>query len=486
MDLEKVGEIARGSRVNGGVFIGAAGLAALLGVVGLAITLIAVFAQTERSLALQVTAGACLFFVGVLLPWAGGISAVVLSVRAFQRASAYEALASAVLRDGTLDRGALEARLGREGCERTISRGMARGAITSPDATPIGPPSPRVVIPESAYTPRLAESTLGLAATSLATPSVRPPAMTPSGVPDTRTPGVPARSPTAHANIPDVVVLDLTGRVLKDTWDIERRLASGGMGTVYVARHTRTGRRYALKTLLPGAQLSESAIARFEREARAATAIGHSGIAAVHDFDVTSEGLHYLVMDLLVGESLEARLARVGRLPWPEARRVALEITDALGAAHRAGVLHRDVKPSNVFMASREGSAERAMLVDFGLAKPIEPGHGNSVTRTGAIVGTAHYMAPEQARSEAVDARTDIYGLGATLYEMLAGVPPFLGASPFAVMAMLLDEKPIAPSALSPNVPSAVDALVLRALAKSPADRFQDVSQLRAALESAA
>src|SRR5207342_1388639 len=123
----------------------------------------------------------------------------------------------------------------------------------------------------------------------------------------------------------------------------------------------------------------------------------------------------------------------VGRLPWPEARRVTLEIADALAAAHRAGVLHRDVKPSNVFMATREGQAELAMLVDFGLAKPIVPGHGQAVTRTGAIVGTAHYMSPEQARSEAVDERTDVYGLGATLYEMVAGVPPFLGASPFAV-----------------------------------------------------
>jgi serine/threonine-protein kinase len=278
--------------------------------------------------------------------------------------------------------------------------------------------------------------------------------------------------------------LELVGRTLKGTWDVERRLASGGMGTVYVARHTRTGRRYALKTVLPSAQLSPDAIARFEREARAATAIGHAGIAAVHDFDRTSEGVHYLVMDLLVGESLESRLARVGRLPWPEARRVALEVGDALAAAHRASVLHRDVKPSNVFMASREGAAERAMLVDFGLAKPITPGRGDAVTRTGAIVGTAHYMAPEQARSEPVDERTDVYGLGATIYEMVAGVPPFLGASPIAVLAMLLEQSPIAPSVLASNVPPAVDALVLRALAKPPPDRFPDVPAMMRAIEA--
>lgn len=499
VDLEKAGEIARSKRVTGGLLIGAATLATLVGVVGLAGMLLAVLGHGERPMALQLTAGACLLFAGVFLPAVAAVTSIVFSVRAFRRAGAYEALASSTLRDGDVDRSTLEARLGRERTERVIADAMTRGAITNveaaapaaltpPPSTPSmrAPASPRVVIPEAAYTPRLAESTLGLAATSLATPSVRPPAMA-ANVPDTRTPGLAARTPrTPGASTPEVVVLDLTGRVLKDTWEVERRLASGGMGTVYVARHTRTGRRYALKTLLPSAQLSESAIARFEREARAATAIGHSGIAAVHDFDVTSEGLHYLVMDLLVGESLEARLARVGRLPWPEAKRVTLEIADALGAAHRAGVLHRDVKPSNVFMASREGAAERAMLVDFGLAKPIVPGHGQSVTRTGAIVGTAHYMAPEQARSEAVDERTDVYGLGATLYEMLAGVPPFLGASPFAVMAMLLEEQPIAPSSLAGNVPSAVDALVLRALAKAPADRFQSVAALQAALHAAA
>ena len=492
VDLEKTTEIAQSLRVTGGVLIGVAVFALLVAIVGLTGTLLMVLGHTDHSIAVQLAAGACLLCVGVALPGAGGMAAAVFSIRSFRRAHAYETLATSLLLDGTLDRTTFEARLGRDRSERLISDAVARGALSTlpgePTLAPSGPPSPRVVIPESAYTPRLAEQTLGMAATSLATPSVRPPPMPlddrPSPAarpehPETRTPGAPLMR---HA--PEPTGFDLTGRTLKSTWEVERRLASGGMGTVYVARHTRTGRRYALKTMLPSAQLSESAIARFEREARAATAIGHTGIAAVHDFDVTSEGLHYLVMDLLVGESLEARLARVGRLPWPEAKRVALEIADALAAAHRAGVLHRDVKPSNVFMASREGAAERAMLVDFGLAKPIVPSHGQAVTRTGAIVGTAHYMSPEQARSEAVDERTDVYGLGATLYEMLAGVPPFLGASPFAVMAMLLQEQPVAPSSLATNVPAAVDALVLRALAKAPNDRWPSVPAIQAALES--
>ena len=482
VDPEKASEVARRLRVNGGLFIGVTAVCVLAGVVGLALTLMTLLGQNDRSVAMQVTAGLCLFTAGIVLPAIGAIASLGFAIRALRRAEAYETLVRATLLDGMLDRASFEARIGRDRTERILSDALTRGAVTMPSGESASTPplamSPRVVIPESAYTPRLAEQTLGLAATSLATPSVRPPPMA-SEHPETRTPGTPAIHETVEP-----AGTDLTGRTLKSTWEVERRLASGGMGTVYVARHTRTGRRYALKTMLPSAQLSESAIARFEREAKAATAIGHSGIAAVHDFDVTPEGMHYFVMDLFVGESLEARLARVGRLPWPEARRVTLEIADALAAAHRAGVLHRDVKPSNVFMAIREGQAERAMLVDFGLAKPIVPGGGQQVTRTGAIVGTAHYMSPEQARSEPVDERTDVYGLGVTLYEMLAGVPPFLGASPFAVMAMLLQEQPVAPSSLSPNVPPAADALVLRALAKAPGDRWPSVPAVQAALEA--
>jgi serine/threonine-protein kinase len=239
-----------------------------------------------------------------------------------------------------------------------------------------------------------------------------------------------------------------------------------------------------LKTLLPDEQLSKNAIARFEREARAASAVGHAGIVAIHDFDQTDDGLHYLVMDLLEGESLETRLARVGRLAWPDAKRMALELGDALAAAHRAGILHRDLKPSNVFLHAMQGAPERAILVDFGLAKPIRGGDNHFVTRTGAIVGTAHYMAPEQARGEGVDERTDVYGFGALLYEMVAGVPPFLGASPFAVMAMLLAEQPVAPAQLATDLPREVDAAVLRMLAKAPGDRYPSIEAAVRALAS--
>ncbi len=550
IDSDKTEKVVRHLRTMGGVLVGAAALGTLIMVVGLAVLLIVVFGgHAGHTVGIQVAAGGCIFLAAVLVPGVAATSAVVAAVRSFRQAAALEVLRAQKLLDGTLDRQALELQLGRERAERTITRAVGSGALVTttgamgapraidpslsprlaPTPTPAlsggaSPPTPRVVVPEAAYSPRVAPASLGLAPTSLATPSIRPgvlapevpdgsapsartggpgagepisirPPPGPAAMPDTRSPGLVPMSPLAgpmspvaapaRPQVPEVVALDLSGRTFKSTWVVERRLASGGMGAVYLAHHARTGRRYALKSLLPSAQLSEAAITRFEREARAATAIGHAGIAAVHDFDVTPEGLHYFVMDLLEGESLESRLARVGRLPWPDAKRVVLDVADALAAAHRAGVLHRDVKPSNVFMAQGPGGHERAMLVDFGLAKPIRPGHGESVTRTGAIVGTAHYMSPEQARSEPVDERTDVYGLGATLYEMIAGVPPFLGASPFAVMAMLLEEQAVAPSQLTPGTPPAVDALVLRAIAKAPDARFPNVPALRAAVQAA-
>ena len=267
----------------------------------------------------------------------------------------------------------------------------------------------------------------------------------------------------------------LVGLTLKQTYFVEGLLAAGGMGCVYTARHVRTGRRYAVKTLLPDERISMESLHRFEREARTASSLGHAGIVQVHDFELDSDP-RYLVMDLLVGETLEHRLARIGRLQWGEVKRLALEVAEALHAAHTAGVLHRDLKPSNVFLATREGLGERAILLDFGLAKPIREGASVWVTRTGAIVGTAHYMSPEQARGErTIDIRSDVYGLAALLYETIAGVPPFLGASPFAVLTSLLTEQPVPPSHLMQGVPPALDALLLRALAKSPNDRPKDV-----------
>ena len=276
----------------------------------------------------------------------------------------------------------------------------------------------------------------------------------------------------------------LIGAVLNATYRIEGHLGSGGMGAVYSARHLRTQRRYAVKTLLPDAQLSPDAIRRFEREATAATALGHPGIVAVHDFNQTEAGLFYLVMDLLEGETLDQRLTRTGSLPWPEARRITLEAGEALASAHDAGLLHRDLKPANLFLTSTP-PRERVVLLDFGLAKPIAGAAVSRLTSTGAAVGTPLYMSPEQARGEPVDVRSDVYGLAAVLHEMLTGAPPFFDRTLAAVYARLLTES--APSAVraSPHpVPPIVDDLLACALAKSPDSRFDTVRAFLGALQA--
>ncbi len=489
IDLGKLGEIIRGLQIQGGFLIGAGVLALFVAAVGTSGTLLTAFGHLNTA-ALQFSATTCCLLSGVLVPGGGVALAGVFTFRAFRRAARLETLAECTAPDGTLDRAKLDGKLTREIADAAIADAMNGGAVIATPATPppridprpsprmtpafVPPTSPRVVAtpaPASGY------GSLGEAKTALASGGLRQsPAAAP--VPSTRSPSPESLRPPA-AN-----VRDLTGVTIKQTWIVEGCIATGGMGAVYAARHARTGRRYALKTLLPDEQLSKNAIARFEREARAASAVGHAGIVAIHDFDQTDDGLHYLVMDLLEGETLETRLARVGRLAWPDAKRIALEIGDALAAAHRAGILHRDLKPSNVFLRAMEGSAERAILVDFGLAKPMKASDSHFVTRTGAIVGTAHYMAPEQARGEAVDERTDVYGFGALLYEMVAGVPPFLGSTPFAVMAMLLAEQPVAPGQLAQGVPPRVDAAVLRMLAKSPSDRFRDVVSATSALSA--
>jgi tRNA A-37 threonylcarbamoyl transferase component Bud32 len=274
------------------------------------------------------------------------------------------------------------------------------------------------------------------------------------------------------------------GTVLHGTYRIEAQLGAGGMGMVFRARHLRTGRLYAIKTLLPDARFLPDARARFEREATAASAIGHPNIIGVHDFNETPDGTHYIVMDLLEGETLEQRLSRVGSLSWPDAQRVILEVGAGLAAAHERGLLHRDVKPANVFLA-RAGEVERAVLVDFGLVKPIEEAPVARITATGAAVGTPLYMSPEQARGEPIDARSDLYALGAVLFEMVTGAPPFLDRTLANVYARLLKEDaPPASSVADRAIPKELDAALARVLAKSRDARFSTVRELLGVLQS--
>jgi hypothetical protein len=293
----------------------------------------------------------------------------------------------------------------------------------------------------------------------------------------------PALAPAIPAAMPPSV---RTGVVLGGTYRVEEPLGRGGMGEVHAARHLRTGRRYAVKTILAGPNADVAAIRRFEREATAASALGHPNIVQVHDFNAEAGGLPYLVMDLLEGETLAERLARTGPLPWPDAQRIALELASALATAHAQGLLHRDIKPSNVFLARVAGAPERSVLVDFGLIKAI----GESVTHltsTGAVVGTPLYMSPEQARGEVLDVRSDLYSLGAVVFETVTGAPPFHDRTLASVYARLLAEPaPLASSVAKRRVPRGVDDVLARALAKDRAARFPDARAFADALSKIA
>jgi hypothetical protein len=274
------------------------------------------------------------------------------------------------------------------------------------------------------------------------------------------------------------------GAILANTYRIEEPLGVGGMGAVFAARHLRTGRRYAVKTILRGERAGEGDIRRFEREATAASALGHPNIVQVHDFNVAAGGTFYLVMDLLEGETLADRLKH-GPLAWPEAQRIAVELGSALAAAHEHGLLHRDIKPSNVFLAKSKGAPERSVLVDFGLVKPLA--ESNKLTSTGAVVGTPVYMSPEQARGETLDVRSDLYSLAAVVFEMLTGAPPFADKTMAALYARLLNEPaPRASQVARRPIPRAVDDVLSRALAKDKTARHVDVRSFRDALAAIA
>ncbi|MCO5169613.1 MAG: protein kinase [Planctomycetes bacterium] len=262
-----------------------------------------------------------------------------------------------------------------------------------------------------------------------------------------------------------------------EDYDLVRVLAKGGMGVVHEAVERATGRRVALKRIL-GAGGDLEAVDRFVVEGRAVARLDHPGVVRVHTLG-RAPGGPFLVMDLVTGESLQRRLDRGGPLPPAEAVTLAAEVADALAHAHAQGVLHRDLKPANVLV----DEAGRARLIDFGLAK-LQAGAGSlgHLTRTGEVLGTPAFMAPEQADGRPVDARTDVYGLGATLYALLAGRPPFDGVSALAVLHAVLTAAPTPPSRLRPGLDPALERLVLACLAKDPAARPPSMDALRAAL----
>jgi serine/threonine protein kinase len=272
-----------------------------------------------------------------------------------------------------------------------------------------------------------------------------------------------------------------------NNYEVKALIGEGGMGSVYLAEHPMIGRQVAVKVLKPAFATAPDVVTRFFNEAKAANAIGHPGIVDVVDVGTLSDGMPYLIMELLRGESLAGRIEREGRLALDVAIEVGRQAASALGAAHAVGIVHRDLKPANLFLSldREQPSGFRLKVLDFGIAKLSGNLRGDQVkTGTGAVLGTPAYMSPEQSlgRQDGIDHRTDVYALGLILHHALAGAPPFM-AEGFGEMVMLHMTAPPPPlRTKNPAVPPALEEAVLRALAKKPEDRFQSMDELGRAL----
>jgi eukaryotic-like serine/threonine-protein kinase len=268
------------------------------------------------------------------------------------------------------------------------------------------------------------------------------------------------------------------GLVIKDTYRIERLIGEGGMGAVYEASHLRLERRFAVKLLFPAFAEHPDVLARFQREARVTSGLGHPNILEVIDFDTTADGEPFIVMELLEGESLAARLHRVRQLELSQAVSIVRETTSALEAAHDKMIVHRDLKPHNIFLCRRRRRDDFVKVVDFGVSKML--GAATAITRAHALIGTPNYMSPEQAeqRSEEVDLRTDVYAMGVIIFEMLTGEAPFSAGS-IPQLLFKIAYRPAPPlRTLRPDLPEALEQVLLQAMAKDPAARFASMGEL--------
>ena len=281
----------------------------------------------------------------------------------------------------------------------------------------------------------------------------------------------PVPTPTnKHSSAPDVDDYDLAPGTALGEYRIEAKIGQGGMGVVYSAVHPLIGKRAAIKILNKELCADPHQLERFVDEARVVNQIGHANIVDVFAFGEMPDGRRFFVMEWLKGETLRARIAR-GKLGAGEVSAIVRPLARALEAAHEKGVIHRDLKPDNVFLVDVRGEQPTVKLLDFGIAKLASNEHRVEKTATGAIVGTPQYIAPEQAKGYAIDHRADIYALGGIIYELLTGRPPFVADNAMEMVAKHLMETPLPPSQFVPGVPPELDDLVLRMLAKTPQGR---------------
>lgn len=265
------------------------------------------------------------------------------------------------------------------------------------------------------------------------------------------------------------------GTLLGNRYRIESRIGDGGMALVYRAEDVYLGRPVAVKVLRPQFSADEDLVRRFRREAQAAASLSHPNVVSIYDVGEENDQ-YYIVMELLTGPTLKTRIQAEGPLPIPEVVRITLAILDALAHAHANRIVHRDIKPHNILLAE-DG---RVKVTDFGIARAVPT---DTMTHTGSILGSAHYFSPEAAKGRPADEQSDIYSLGVVLYEMLTGVVPFTGDSPIAVALKHVDEEPLPPAGLNPEIPAELQEIVLRCLAKDPKQRYASATAMRRELE---
>jgi len=275
------------------------------------------------------------------------------------------------------------------------------------------------------------------------------------------------------------------GTLLGDHYRVLEKLGAGGMGSVYLVLHVHLKKRFAVKILHPESADRPEAVARFQKEAVAASRLDHDNIVSVVNFGTSSDGTVYLVMEYLRGRPLSQVLAR-GLLPLEDVVRIVVPLCRGLAAAHRAGIVHRDLKPENIFV-SRRDTADTVKILDFGVSKIKEGAfQDRKITKSGDVLGSPLYMSPEGSRGDAeLDGRADLYAVGVMLYEMCAGQVPFSADNYLRVLHQHVSEAPRPPRSLRPDLPAEVEAIILRALAKSPDDRFQTADELAEALTTA-
>ncbi len=276
----------------------------------------------------------------------------------------------------------------------------------------------------------------------------------------------------------------LIGRTLDGRYRIEAVLGEGGMGLVYRARHAMLNKPLAIKVLKPEVSKDTEVMQRFQQEAQSASAIGSQHIIDISDFGALPDGSTYFVMEFLDGTSLTKAIENERPMRTERVIRVAKQICDALGAAHERSIVHRDMKPDNIYLVKRGNDVDFVKVLDFGIAKV--GGASSKLTKAGQVFGTPHYMSPEQCAGANVDQRTDIYALGVILYEMASGRVPFDADNLMGILTKHMYEKPIPPHELPPpiDVPPGLEAVIMKCLEKSTDVRYQSMAEVKADLEA--